>query len=56
MKTVEVEYTNNIKIVTSVNPQVSDAEIKNYFRIGSIVNVGNGENDRLEKIISVNIR
>jgi hypothetical protein len=54
-KTVQVEYTNNVKITTSVNPNVSDVEIKNYFRVGSIVNVGNGEYDRMEKILNVNI-
>jgi hypothetical protein len=55
MKSVIVKYTNDVTIGTSVNPDVSDEDIRQYFKVGSIVNVGDGEYDRVEKIVSVNI-
>ena len=54
-KTVKVIYANGLSIETSVNPNLTDQEIKNYYKIGSTVNIGMGENDKITKIKSVEI-
>ena len=54
-KTVKVTYSNGKDIVTSVNGQLSDDEIKKYFMIGKEVNIGNGEKDKMVKVKSVEI-
>ena len=33
----------------------TDEEIRNYFKLGSLINVGRGENDRMVKIAKVQI-
>lgn len=50
---VTVYYTNGERISTSMNPNLSDVEIKNYFRVGERMNIGNGEYDRMTTIKKV---
>jgi len=50
---VRVYYTNGVNIVTSVNPNLTDAEVRKYFRIGERVNIGRGEKDRMTSIKKV---
>lgn len=54
-RSVKVTYSNGTSMTTSLNPKVTDAEIKQYFRIGQRVNIGSGENDKVVKITNVEI-
>ena len=50
VKWVDVYYTGGNKISTDVNPNLTDKEIKDYWKIGSKANIGDGERDRIVKI------
>lgn len=54
-KKVKVTYSNGDETTTSVNPSVSDEDIRNYFKVGSQVNVGLGPDDNMKTIESVEI-
>lgn len=54
-KGVKVTYSNGDHITTSVNPNVTDEEIKQYFKVGRKANIGNGEHDKIVTIKSVEI-
>lgn len=54
-KTVKVTYSNGLSITTSVNPNVSEADIYKYFKVGSSVNIGTGGQDKVVKIANVEI-
>lgn len=50
-----VKYSDGTVIRTSVNPQCSDDEIREYFKPGKVFNIGDGPNDKLETVVSVEI-
>jgi len=52
---VTVRYSDGTKISTSMNPNLKDSEIKSYFRVGKVFNVGSGERDKITKVKSVKI-
>ena len=54
-RSVKVTYSNGLSITTDMNPKLSDAEIKDYFKIGKTANIGNGERDKVVKITNVEI-
>lgn len=54
-KKVKVTYSNGDETTTSVNPSVSDEDIKKYFEVGKKVNVGIGPEDNMQTITSVQI-
>lgn len=54
-KGVKVTYSNGTHITTSVNPNVSDEDIKRYFKVGSTANIGSGDRDKVVKIVDVEI-
>ena len=47
---VRVYYTNGVNIPTEMNPKLTDKEIRDYFKVGRVFNIGNGENDRMTKV------
>jgi hypothetical protein len=49
-KTVKVTYSNGMTMTTSINPNLSDNEILSYYKIGTKVNIGNGDKDRMVTI------
>ena len=54
MKIALVKYDNGYTIKTNING--SDAEIKEYFAVGAVVNLGDGcGGDLLAKVVSVTI-
>lgn len=55
MKAVKVDYDNGDTIATSVNPNVSDDDIREYFKVGSEINIGDAPNDKMAKITNVEI-
>ena len=50
---VDVYYSKSGKTSTSMNPMLSDRQVKNYFKVGKVFNVGRGEKDYLEKVTKV---
>lgn len=54
MKTVKITFSNDDTITTNMNPKLTDKEIKDYYKIGRIFNIGNVE-DNLQKVIKVEI-
>ena len=54
-KKVKVTYSNGDETTTSVNPSVSEEDIKKYFEVGKKVNVGIGPEDNMQTITSVEI-
>lgn len=49
LRCVEVHYSNGDIITTSMNANLTDEDIKNYFRIGRQFNVGS-INDNLATV------
>ncbi len=53
-KHVKVTFENNDYIETSINGQMSDEQIKDYYAIGKTFNIGNVD-DNLQKVVSCEI-
>jgi len=54
-RSVKVTYSNGMSITTNLNPNISDAEIHQYFKVGREANIGMGEKDKIVKIKNVEI-
>ena len=54
-KGAKVTYSDGTVITSSINPNMSDDEIKKYYRIGSKVNIGRGDRDKIVKIVDVEV-
>ena len=52
---VEVYYSDGDKVSTSMNPDLKDSEIKEYFKIGKAFNVGRGPLDKIATVKKVKI-
>jgi hypothetical protein len=55
LREVAVTYSDGTTITTSMAAHLSDADIKNYFRIGQEFNLGSGGKDKMVKVKSVKI-
>ena len=55
LREVEVRFTNGDKLTTNMASGVTNAEIKAYYKIGRVFNVGSGPKDRMTKVKSVRI-
>ena len=55
LREVEVIFSDGTKMQTSMSAQLSDDDIKNYYKVGSKFNVGRGEKDKEVKVKSVKI-
>lgn len=53
LRHVTVTYDTGDVIPTSMNANLSDDEIKDYFKIGKVFNLGAGGNDRMGKVTDV---
>jgi hypothetical protein len=57
MKVATIHYTGGHKVVTSING--TDAEIRDYFRVGKVFNLGTPypdlQEDNLQSVVSVEI-
>jgi hypothetical protein len=54
LREVRVTYSNNEVIETSVNGKLTDNEIKEYFKIGKVFNIGLSD-DKLVSVVEVEI-
>jgi len=52
---VDVNYSDGTKISTSMNPDLKDSEIKDYFKVGRAFNVGSGPLDKIATVKTVKI-
>lgn len=52
---VTVYYTNGDITSTSMSKDLTDQEVRDYFRVGKVFNVGYGGRDRLTKVKKVTI-
>lgn len=50
---VTIYYTNNTKLESSVNPNLTDKEVYDYYKVGRVFNVGRGEHDYFQKVKKV---
>ena len=55
LRAVEVRFTNGDKLTTNMAAGVTNAEIRAYYRVGRVFNVGAGAKDRMTKVKSVRI-
>lgn len=55
LREVKVTYSNGEVIETSMASHLTNAEIRKYFKIGKVFNVGKGASDELAKVKSVKI-
>ena len=55
LREVAVTYSDGTTITTSMAAHLSDADIKNYFRVGREFNIGGGGKDKMAKVKSVKI-
>lgn len=50
---VRVYYSDGHAQNTSMNPNLTNKEIREYFKVGRVFNVGNGEHDKLARVTKV---
>jgi hypothetical protein len=55
LRSIEVTYSNGTVVHTSMAAHLTDKEMLDYFKPGSIFNIGDGPNDLLAKVIKVKI-
>ncbi len=55
LRAVEVKFTNGDKLRTSMAAGLTNAEIRAYYKVGRVFNVGSGEKDRMTRVKSVRI-
>ena len=55
LREVEVRFTNGNKLFTSMSAGLTDAEIRAYYKVGKVFNVGAGDKDRMTRVKSVRI-
>lgn len=55
LRSVKVTYSNGDIITTDMAAHLTDKEIKDYFKIGKVFNIGSGEDDLLAKVKEVEI-
>ena len=55
LRVVKVNYANGDSITTSMAANLSDDEIRDYYKVGKKFNIGNGEKDNLQAVKSIDI-
>lgn len=55
MRCVKVSFSDDSELVTSMAAHLTDEEIKAYYQPDSVFNVGSGENDKLVKVVRIEI-
>ncbi len=55
LRAVKVTYDNGDVITTSMAANLTDKNIKEYFRIGKKFNIGSGERDKIVAVKKVKI-
>lgn len=55
LRAVKVTYSDGTVIPTNMAANLSDDDIRNYFKIGRTFNIGEGEKDNLQKVVKVEI-
>ena len=55
LREVEIFFLNGDTIKTSMAAHLSDEEIKAYYRIGKVFNLGSGGRDNMQPIVKVEI-
>jgi|TARA_R110000823_G_C15761623_1_gene483013 hypothetical protein len=53
LRSVKVEYSNGETTHTDMASHLNNEDIHNYFRIGRVFNIGDGENDLMAKVVKV---
>ena len=53
LRVVKVIYSDGTKITTSMSAGLKAKEIRSYFKVGQIRNIGDGERDKLVRIKKV---
>jgi hypothetical protein len=53
LKYVRVYYSNGKNIPTEMNPNLTDAQIRNYYRVGKSFNVGVYPKEVMAKVTKV---
>ncbi len=53
LRAAKIIFDNGDSITTSLAANLTDDEIKNYYRIGRVFNLGNGELDLMAKVTEV---
>jgi len=52
---VDIHYSDGTKISTSMNPDLKDSEIKDYFKVGKAFNISSGPLDKIATVKKVKI-
>lgn len=52
---VTITYDNGDVVTTDVNGNQTDDQIREYFKVGKEFNLGNGEEDKMAKVVKVDI-
>ena len=56
LRAVEVKFTDGEKVTTNMAADVTDAEIREYYKVGTVFNLGDGGGgDRMGEVKSVRI-
>jgi hypothetical protein len=55
LRSAKITYSDGTEITTSLAGHLTDKEIHDYFKVGSLVNIGDGPRDNMQKIISCEI-
>lgn len=55
MRSVKVTYSDGSELRTSMSKNLSNKEIRDYFKVGRVFNIGSGIKDKLVKVKKVTI-
>ncbi len=51
LRSAKITYSDGTVINTSLAGHLTDKEIHDYFKIGRSINIGNGPNDNMQKVV-----
>ena len=55
LRSAKITYQDGTVINTSLAAHLTNKEINEYFKVGKVLNIGDGPNDNLQKIVSCEI-
>ncbi len=55
LRSVQVSFSNGDTITTSMAAHLSDEDIRNYYAVGKVFNLGKGDKDNKQKVTKVDI-
>ena len=55
MRSVKVHFADGSSLTTSMSADLSDEQVKQYYKVGALFNIGSGAKDRMVKIKKIDL-